>query len=265
MSLIAVTAAPGNSGVTTSTVALSSTVPEGQAVVMAECDPSGGDIAGWIDNTGNPSWVTAVAAGDRSWDGFCRHLQKLPSGQQVMLSAASSARAEASVGEAGDRFAAMLAALSDVVVFADCGRLTEITAWHRRADLIVVQAHQEPSSGYATVARVDRTIEVVKRLKQARCRVGLLVVGERPYRPEEIAGFAHVELVGSVPHDASAAATVSGAWSLGKGPGRSKLVKAFRPISARLVDAVTDPEAPATPVGETPDADVFGFERKDVS
>lgn len=264
MSLIVVTGAPGNSGVTTSTVAFAATAPEGQSVVMAECDASGGDVAGWMNSTGNPSWVSAVASSDRSWDGFCRHLQKLPSGQRVMLSPARSARAEAAVGEAGDRYGAMLSALSDVVVFADCGRMTEITAWHRRADLVVVQVHQESSSAYATVARIDRTIEVVRRLQQVANRVGLLVVGDRPYPPSEIADMADAELVGVVPHDPSAAAVVAGAWSLGKAPGRSRLVKAFRPISARLIDEVTDPYGSVPAVHVAVDATGVAVERKGV-
>lgn len=241
MSLVVLTGAPGNAGVTTSTVLLAALTPEGQSVAAAECDPSGGDVAGWLSSTGNPSWVTAVAGADRSWEGFARHTQALPSGQRVMLAPSRSALAAVVVNEAAERFAKMLSALSDVVVFADAGRATEVTAWHRLANVVVVVVRQESASVYATVARIDRTIELVGRLQQAGCRLRLLVVGERPYTSGDIAGHVGVELLGSVPDDAPAAALVAGAWSIGKGPGRSRLAKAFRPIAERLVDEVTDP------------------------
>ena len=250
MSLVVVTGAPGNSGVTTSTLMLTALVPEGQQVAMLECDPSGGDVLGWLNSTGSPSWVSAVASPNRSWDGFCRHMQQLPSGQKVMAAPPRSGRAALTVSEAADRFGTMLSALSDVVVFADCGRATEISQWHRLADVVVVQVRQEVGSAYATVSRVERTIELVRRLQQARCRVRLLVVGERPYSPGEIAEMVDVELLGAVPVDANAAALVAGAWTIGKGPGRSRLAKAFRPIAARLVDEATSPDGIANEVRE---------------
>ena len=265
MSLVVVTGAPGNGGVTTSTVLLAALTPEAQAVAVAECDPSGGDIAGWVNSTGNPSWVTAVAGADRSWEGFARHTQALPSGQRVMLAPARSVRAAAAVGEAAERFGKMLSALSDVVVFADAGRATEVTLWHRLADVVVVVVRQETGSAYATVARVDRTIELVRRLQQAGCPLRLLVIGERPYSAADVAAMAGVDLIGAVPDDAPAAGLVSGAWSIGKGPGRSRLAKAFRPISACLVDVVTDPAgvtAGLQRVDETVAATVF--DRRDV-
>jgi MinD-like ATPase involved in chromosome partitioning or flagellar assembly len=256
MSLVVVAGAPGNNGVSTSTMMLTALAPQGQSVAMAECDPSGGDVAGWLNSSGHPSWVSAIASPDRSWETFCRHMQKLPSGQRVMVAPARSVRAATAVTEAADRYGKMLSALSDVVVFADCGRTTELTRWHQLADLVVVQVRQEAGSAYATVSRVDRTIELVRRLQQAHSRVRLLVVGERPYASAEIAELAEVELLGSVPDDANAAALASGAWTIGKGPGRSRLAKAFGPIAARVVDQVTNPAGTPgrvrAPVGRAP-------------
>jgi MinD-like ATPase involved in chromosome partitioning or flagellar assembly len=266
VSLVVVAGAPGNTGVSTSTLLLTALAPQGQSVAMIECDPSGGDMSSWLDSSGHPSWVSAIASPDRSWESFCRHMQKLPSGQRVMVAPAQSARAATAVSEAADRYGKMLSALSDVVVFADCGRTTETTQWHRLADLVVVQVRQEPGSAYATVSRIDRTIELVRRLQQARGRVRLLVVGERPYAPAEIAELADVELLGSVPDDANAAALASGAWTIGKGPGRSRLAKAFGPIAARVVDEVTNREGKAGQVygsGGPAQAD-DRFEQKDV-
>ena len=253
MSLVVVTAAPGNPGVTTTALALTATAGERDDAIMAECDPSGGDVAGWIGGAADPSWVSAVASADRSWAGFCRHLRSLPSGQQVMLAPSWSAHAEATIDEAADRFGPLLASLTDALVVADTGRCVAPTAWHRRADEVVVVVRQEPASAHATVPRIDRSVELVRRLQAVARQVGVLVIGSRPYDPAEIAETADAPLVGAVPHDPGAAALLSGAWSLGRGAGRSRLVKAFRPVAAELVDRVTTTSGRSMDV--TPDRD----------
>ena len=200
MTLVVLHEAPGTSASTTSSLALAALAPQGQQTLVLECDASGGDLIGWADLTGNPSWSSAVSGADRSWAGMLRHLQRLPSGLHVMAAPTNASRARTVVAEAAERFAPMVSSLSDVVAFADCGRTTESNGWLRSADLVVVLLRQSASVG-ATVARVDRTTEIVASLGSSRS--GLVVVGERPVSTHRHRGGHRLRVVrrpGRRPH-----------------------------------------------------------------
>ena len=240
MSVIAVCEAPGTATSTTTSLVLAATVPAGQSVVAAECDPSGGDVAAWAQLRETPGWATAVAAGDRSWSGLTGHLQQLPSGLNVMTAPTHAGQARVVVREAARRFGALLRSMSDVVTIADCGRVEgEVPAWVDVAQLVVLVVRQAPTSAPATVARVDRASEALALLSRPEARVGVVVVGARPYPPQELAGVIDGELLGVLPEDPAGAGLVAGAWTLGRGASRSPLARSARALSSSLVDAVT--------------------------
>lgn len=242
MTLIVLQQAPGTSASTTSALALAALAPQGQQTLLLECDASGGDVVGWADLTGNPSWSTAVSGADRSWAGMFRHLQRLPSGLHVMVAPTNASRARPVLAEAAERFAPMVASLSDVVAYADCGRATESNGWLRSADLVVVLIRQSASVG-ATVARVDRTTEIVDSLD--RSRSGLVVVGDRPYPPADIAAAVGCELFGVL----AGAALASGAWTVGRGAMRTALARSAMTLSADLIDRAAHQRAGRNLVG----------------
>jgi MinD-like ATPase involved in chromosome partitioning or flagellar assembly len=234
MTLVAICEAPGTSASTTTALALAALAPDGHSTLVLECDPSGGDLAGWAGLYGNPSWSSAIAAPDRSWSGLYRHLQELPSGLHVMLAPSSPSQAATVVAEAAERFAPMVSALGDVVAFADCGRSTGRNGWIEAADLVVLLVRQAASAG-ATVARIDRSVELGESL-QRRGRVGVVVVGDRPYAADEIAATLGVPLLGVLPNDGPGAALAAGAWTVGKGANRTPLARATRRVSASILE-----------------------------
>ena len=240
MTLVVLHEAPGTSASTTSSLALAALAPQGQQTLVLECDASGGDLIGWADLTGNPSWSSAVSGADRSWAGMLRHLQRLPSGLHVMAAPTNASRARTVVAEAAGRFAPMVSSLSDVVAFADCGRTTESNGWLRSADLVVVLLRQSASVG-ATVARVDRTTEIVASLGSSRS--GLVVVGERPYPPTDIAAAIGCELFGVLADDPTGAALASGAWTVGRGAMRTALARSAAALSPDLIDRAVQQRA----------------------
>lgn len=250
MTLVVLHEAPGTSASTTSSLALAALAPEGQQTLVLECDASGGDLIGWADLAGHPSWSTAVSGADRSWAGMLRHLQRLPSGLHVMAAPTNASRAKTVVAEAAVRFAPMLASLSDVVAFADCGRTTESNGWLRSADLVVVVVRQSASVG-ATVARVDRTAEIFASLETSRS--GLVVIGERPYPPADIAEAVGCELFGILPDDPTGAALASGAWTVGRGAMRTALARSAATLSADLIDRAVHQWAVHDLVGSGPE------------
>ena len=161
-----------------------------------------------------------------------RQLQELPSALSVMLAPSSPSRAATVITEAADRFAPMVSALDDVVAFADCGRTTERSGWIDAADLVVVLVRQAASAG-ATVTRIDRTVELARSLSP-RNHVGVVVIGERPYAPVDIAATVGLALLGVLPDDGPGAALAAGAWTIGKGANRTPLARSARQLSATI-------------------------------
>src|SRR6266545_894793 len=128
MALIAIAADKGSPGVTTTSVALAAVWP--RPVLLAECDPAGGDIVYRLPGDGGErldsrrgllSLAVAARRGlqpHQVWE----HVQKLRGGLDVLAgvtSAEHGAGLEALWGPVG----AVLAALPQADVIADCGRI----------------------------------------------------------------------------------------------------------------------------------------------
>lgn len=238
MPVVAVVEAAGSSGATTTSVALAAAAPAGSETLLAECDPSGGDLAAWAELADTPGWMTAAAGGDRSWEALCAHLQQLPSGLSVLFGPSKARVSRTVVRETAARFGPLLASL-DVVTFADCGRLDDGSPWLAPAALTLVLVRQ--GAAPATVARVDRAGELVARLQGSNGRVGVLVIGRRPYDPSDVAEAIGAELFGTLADDAIGAGQIAGAWTIGRGAGRSALLRSARPVAEAIVSAVSSP------------------------
>ncbi len=115
----------------------------------------------------------------------------------------------------------MLAAAPDVLAVADCGRVDTIApAWVGVAQLSLLLVRQAPTAG-ATVARVDRAIEVLEVLSAACPRVGVVLIGRAPYPPAEVEAALGMALFATLPEDPAGAALAGGGWTIGRGAGRS--------------------------------------------
>ena len=80
MTIVAVATAGGTSASTTTALLLSAMLPAGYPTLFAECDPSGGDVAGWAQLPTVPGWSSAVSASDRSWSAIVDNVQQLAIG-----------------------------------------------------------------------------------------------------------------------------------------------------------------------------------------
>lgn len=164
VAVIAVLSGKCSPGATTSVVALASCWPE--PVVLADCDPAGGDIApGWLGEqlmqggmraeVGVLSFVTAtrhMPHADAA--ALTRHLQVPAQASQVRLLAGLTTAAQAaSVGEAGwRRVAHALREVTDesggdgVDVLVDCGRFGPGCPWPLlwAADLVLLAVRPLP-------------------------------------------------------------------------------------------------------------------------
>lgn len=233
--IVAVVCPKGSSAATTTAVALAASWPAGPQRVVAELDPSGGDLAARFELPLEPGMLSLVAEGrPPSVDSLARHCQHLPGGLAVLVAPTHQGEAQAVAGDASRVYAAFHGA-QDVVVVADCGRVlaTDVPVSVSRADLVLVVARQVPQSVPATVGVAEHARLLVGVLRRS-CAVGLVVVGDRPYPPVELAAASGAELVGVVEEDPLGAALLAGRPAGRRSAARSRLLRSCAPIGQRL-------------------------------
>jgi hypothetical protein len=239
MTIVAVCEAGGTAASTTTSLLLAAMLPRAYPAFVAECDPSGGDIAAWAQLPAGRGWSSAVSSPDRNWSAIVDHVQELPSGLRVMTAPARPSQARAAVIEAASGFSALVSTMPEAVMIADCGRVElDAPIWGRASQLTLLILRQATVSAQATVARVDRTIEALEVLRISSRQVGVLLVGGAPYSAHEVSTVLGVELFGVLPEDAVGAGLVCGGWTVGKRAARSPLAKAARALGARVLEAV---------------------------
>jgi Flp pilus assembly CpaE family ATPase len=202
--------AKGSPGVTTTAAALAAVATTGGRPLLAELDPSGGSVQVLA---GSPAGVGLMeAAGqlrrEASPSAIDDNLTVLPAGVPTLLAPAAGAVAESVIDSVGGRWVPTLRSCA-LDVFVDAGRWEPSQRTALRvvgADLLVVVCRP-------TVAGVEHTRHLLDRLREiARRPAAAVVVGDRPYPPEQVAGFLDVPLAGQIAWDARGATSL---WAHG--------------------------------------------------
>lgn len=260
MSLLVLGSAKASPGVTTTALALAATWPADRRVQIIEADPDGGVLAARQGVPSEPGLSTLAVTSRRSLtladlDG---HLQA-PSGSDIKLLVGPPAAEQArrSLGLAAGPLASVLSGLDGTDAIVDVGRLrpdTEAMPLVEAADAVLLVARP----------RLDEVQQLPARLRALRptlARVGILLVGDKPYPPAEVAVALDAEVVAVIADDHRAAEALAGgnASHLGRSPllrsvrNAGEAIRAWlpapeRPDTARPI-AVPD-LAPASAVGE---------------
>ncbi len=240
MTVHALLSAGGSPGVTTAALALALTWPGDEPVLVAECDPSGGDVmpghrAGHMTA---PAGVAAAAAEAAQGPGAVtaamrRHLTSLDEQgrcqlldgitdprQAPLLSPAWPAIAEAMAGWPGD-------------VIADCGRLDA-----RTGPLPVLRAAATVTMvlrpTLRQVARAGPRIRMLGELDVRGWPAVLLVIGQGHYSPQEIARRLDGDVTALLPDDPKTARVLSDGEGSRRRLERRKLMHAARTVGHRL-------------------------------
>jgi hypothetical protein len=245
--LIALCSVKGSPGVTTVTLALAAHWPDADRTrrLVAEVDPSGGDVAVRLGLPATPGLATLAAAARRTRDPAVvwEHTQALTGGARVLVAPPGGPHARAALHTlTGAPEAALLAAAArepGVVVLADCGRVdpgspAEVIA--RRAALLVL----------VTDTDVDALAHAAARLQDvARWapRSGLLLTGTG-YSTGDVERQLGVPAIGRIPHDPAAAAILNGRRARRLRDRGGGLARATTTLARTL--AVTPPPAPAS-------------------
>jgi hypothetical protein len=208
MSIVAVGSTHGSPGVTTLTVALAQAwTRSGRRALVVEADADGGVLAARFGLGHSPS-LTELGARARNglsdtaiWDSA----QALPSGVPVIVAHPSAQQCQAAVRAAGGTIADGLARLVDHDVLVDAGRLRPgaPSALLEAAALTLLVLRP-------CVEQVDIAAHRLDALN-GRCNVGLVLVGERPYRAGDVQSVLGVPVLGVVAIDAEGAAAAGGA------------------------------------------------------
>lgn len=251
MTVIGFAAAAGSPGVTTCVTALAARWPDHREPLVVEADPSGGDLVARLatldgDTVGLADTPSTVQLAARCRAGIAdtvllEHLQRLPGPGEVRVLVAppGSYAASTAIGAlAGGGLAERLAALDGFDVLIDLGRLDPSSAAQplaRQAEVLVLVAR--PS-----LEAVRHTRELAVGLRGSRVRPVLLVVGDRPYAPDDVATAIEADLIGVLPDDPTGARALAGDARSSKVLPRTRLLRSASEIASRLA-----PDSTATP------------------
>lgn len=257
MVAVAFVSAKGSPGCTTTALALSSSWPEvapHRRVLLAECDPAGGDIAsGCLRGNLDGSRGLVTLAGQRSPDPLAAVWEQLlaldDDGRRLLLQGPTDPRQASGLGTAWSALSEAMGGLEQqdppVDVLVDLGRLHtthEPVVVRQRADLVVLVTR---SSLPAVVAARAAAVELKAPTADGRSwRVACLVVGEgQPYSAKEISEACALPVIGVLPYDPVSAATFSTGAPAGRRLPRSPLMRSVRALATSLLDeAVATPE-----------------------
>jgi hypothetical protein len=254
VSLYALVSAGGSPGVTTAALALSLGWP-GQ-VILAECDPSGGDILAGLFAGHMPArnglLALAIEAGqnpDAAAAALWPQLIELDDERgRLLLAGISDPRQSTALAPVWPVLAATLAA-QPADVIADCGRLDAgggpepVLA---AASLVVLVLR--PTLRQVSKARAR--VELLAQMLGGPGRVALLLIGEGTHPAREISRALDVPVAGSLPYDAKAAGVLSDGVGSRRGLQARPLIKAAGPAGRALREAAPGSSArPPHPPG----------------
>ncbi|WP_232836026.1 hypothetical protein [Actinocorallia populi] len=245
MALIALAADKGAPGVTTAAVALGAVWP--RPVMVAECDPAGGDLVyrlpgehGMLDPArGMLSLATEARRGLRP-EQIAPHTQRLVGGLDVLVGLTNAEQSKG-LDWLWSPLGRSFAILPGVDVLADCGRLGPGSSpldLLREADLVVLVTH-------ATLEHVahlrERVSQLSADLPQQRAQIGVVVVADpRGYRGsltevERVLAQSKLPaaVLGGLAYDPKGAQMLRGEW--GGRLDKSLLIRSARELAGNLM------------------------------
>jgi hypothetical protein len=245
--LIAVAADKGAPGVTTAAVALAAVWP--RAVLLAECDPAGGDLVYRLPGQGSDRLdprrgllsLAVAARRDLQPAELWGHAQKLRGGLDVLLGV-TTAEQGAGLEPLWGAVGSVLDGLPQADVIADCGRLgTDGPFYDLLAHAAAVVLVTRPSLGEVVRLR-DRAAAVsvaVHRRGGRSARVGVLVVADHRVFSRALGEVGQVlgrdsaaTVLGGIAFEPRSAELLRGEW--GGRLDKSLLIRTAREIAGGL-------------------------------
>jgi MinD-like ATPase involved in chromosome partitioning or flagellar assembly len=257
MTIISVCSAKGAPGVTTISCAIAAVWPTNREIVVAECDPSGGDLAARFGLSAKRGMTSLVLDARHSTSGLAfqmyEHVQMLPGGLEVLVGptgAGASRTVDSQLPECLKRLLEQRQrdterdpeSAPDLVL--DCGRIqpgaTGQVAAVAVSDHVLVVTRP-------TLEAVASTRWIADRLNRADgngSSAGLVLSGNGPAPALEAASALELELLAVVPDDRVGAAALRGDAIRSGRLARSALVSSARSLVAALLVKTADAARP---------------------
>lgn len=261
MALIAIASDKGAPGVTTAALALAAVWP--RPVLLAECDPAGGDLVyrfpavggGHLDPRRGVLSLAVVARRGMQPQQVWEHVQKLHGGLDV-LAGVTNAEQGAGLSLLWGPIGKALASMPQADVIADCGRLgADGPLYDLLAEattvVLVSKVH------VADVIRLRDRATAFAAAAQSRGRrnfgVGVVVVADHKKFRASLGEVQHVlgqanapaTVLGGIAHDTKGADLLNGEW--GGNLDRTMLIKTAREVARQLVQGLPPIGNPAEP------------------
>ena len=245
MTVVSLCSAKGAPGVTTISCAIAAVWPSDRGVVVAECDPSGGDLAARFGLSAKRGMTSLVLDARHSTSALTLqmhdHVQTLPGGLEVLVGpsgAGASRTVDSQLPECLNRLFDQRTDDSETLVdlVLDCGRIqlgaTGQVAALAASDHVLVVARP-------TVESVASTRWIADRLSRGHTEgssAALVLIGHGAVPSGEAASLLDLELLSVVPEDQVGAAAMRGEAVRPGRLARSALVSSARALVARLID-----------------------------
>lgn len=214
--LIALTSLKGSPGVTTFAVALAANWAVAVRRLVIECDPAGGDLAQRFGLAPSPGLLSlaAVARQPTGPDVVWNHTQTLAGQLPVVAGPAGSPQARAALRTLAAAGSPLWQAACEpgVLVFADCGRMdpgSPAEPLMRQADVLLLVSGTHSDELAHVAARLHE-------LGRAAGRASLVLAG-RGHTTDEVEREIGVPVTARIPHDPTAARSLTGHAVAGRG------------------------------------------------
>jgi hypothetical protein len=255
MTVLCICAGKGSPGVTTLACAIGAVWPERRRIILAECDPSGGDLAAKFGLSAKRGMASMMLDVRRANSGgsvdSAAHLQTLPGGLEV-LAGPTGAGASITVDGALEDCLSYLAsdANSETDFVLDCGRILpramgQVAAIRAARQVIVVAR--------PTVEGLASTRWIAERLTRSDSSestdtnesnplhgdgssAGLVLVGEGPVAPSQAASAFGIQVLATIPWDPRGSSALRGEPLSNRRLGRSPLINTVRHlVSSQII------------------------------
>jgi MinD-like ATPase involved in chromosome partitioning or flagellar assembly len=233
--LVTLCSAKGSPGVTTLACLMGAVWTADREAVVAECDPSGNDLAprfGLSPRRGMTSLVLGTRAPNDVGDRFDSHIQHLPGGLGVLAGPCSPEAARMLDIELGRAGADVFPIGVDVLI--DCGRILAGAAGQhemlKASDRVLVVVR--PDS--AGLAHGQRTIDLVRALSP-RSDCSFVAVGPSEFAAAEMERALSAALTARIPLDHRTASIVCGSPGSSRALAKSGLVRSARVVVDRIL------------------------------
>jgi hypothetical protein len=202
---------------------------------LVEADPFGGVIAARYGLTDTPGLSTLAARSRGGLDTAAveEHLQHLPGGLPVLVGPPSPEETQAVWRDVAHPLAEWAGSQSDVDVIVDRGRLPPEPPPNGVTSTGPVLVVTRPTLDQLRPASIRQAA-----LGAAGVDASLLLVGERPYRPEEVTATMGVAVAGTVAWDPRTAAVLTAAQGAIRDLRRAPLVRSAATLAESLVSAL---------------------------